>query len=131
MLLTRARKKTLLKKNIARDVCTLWKTHVRSRGKSLRSAEKKLVRSLTTLAGTQPHNTLRPTRAKTYRNNWLEWNTIHAQDMEDRRDASSTKYNRISGKTDKDFLAKLRHKSKEPSLVQWLVTLPTTLVAQV
>ena len=102
-----------LKKNIAREACTLWKTHVRNRGKSLRSAEKKLVRSLTTLAGTQLHNPLRPTRTKTYRNNWLEWNTIHAQDMEDRRDASSTKYNRISGKTDKDFLAKPRHKSRK------------------
>ena len=102
-----------LKKNIAREACNLWKTHVRNRGKSLRSAEKKLVRSLTTLAGTQLHNPLRPARTKTYRNNWLEWNTIHAQDMEDRRDASSTKYNRISGKTDKDFLAKPRHKSRK------------------
>ena len=33
--------------------------------------------------------------------------------MEDRIDASSTKYNRISGKMDKDFLAKLRHKSRK------------------
>ena len=33
--------------------------------------------------------------------------------MEDRREATSTKYNRISGKTDKDFLAKPRHKSRK------------------
>ena len=33
--------------------------------------------------------------------------------MEDRRDASSTKYKRISGKTDKDLLAKPGHKSRK------------------
>lgn len=100
------------KTKITDEACKMWHEHVKKRGIALRKAGKNLVRSLTTLAKTPHHNPLRPCLAETYRINWLEWNTLHAQDIVDRRDAISTKMTRTLGKTEKDFLAKPRNKSK-------------------